>query len=80
MGLFLSLAFPLITGSGPTDAALRATEAPDSLRASFTVEMTSDKAIRLYQFDPREPVGRQWRPVTARMGRRSGPRRASLPG
>lgn len=66
MGLFLSLAFPLITSSGPMDAALRATEAPDSLRASFTVEMTSDKASRLYRFDPREPAGRQWRLVTAR--------------
>ena len=66
MGLLLSFAFPLITGSGPMDNALRATEAPDSLRAAFTVEMTSAKASRTYAFDPREPAGEQWRLMTAR--------------
>lgn len=65
MSVFLSLAFPLVTGGGPMDAALRATEAPDSLRAAFTVEMTSAKASRTYTFDPREPEGRRWRLVIA---------------
>ncbi|MEL6861993.1 MAG: hypothetical protein AAGL11_09155 [Pseudomonadota bacterium] len=65
MSLFLSFAFPLITGSGPMDTALRATEAPESLRAAFTVEMSSAKASRTYAYDPREPKGRQWRLVLA---------------
>jgi hypothetical protein len=66
MSLFLSLAFPLITGAGPMDAALRATEAPETLRAAFTVEMTSAKASRTYTFDPREAVGRRWQLILAR--------------
>lgn len=65
MSFLLSAAFPLITGSGPMDDALRATEAPESLRAAFTVEMTSAKASRTYSFDPREPDGRKWRLVLA---------------
>lgn len=65
MSLLLSFAFPLVTGGGPMDAALRATEAPESLRAAFTVEMTSAKASRTYTFDPREPEDRRWRLVLA---------------
>lgn len=65
MSLFLSLAFPLITGAGPMDEALRATEAPDALRAAFTVEMTSAKASRTYTFDPRVPQGRRWQLILA---------------
>ena len=66
MSLLLSLAFPLMTGGGPMDAALRATEAPESLRAAFTVEMSTAKASRTYTFDPREPEGRRWRLVIAK--------------
>lgn len=65
MHVLLSLAFPLITGAGPMDNALRATEAPETLRAAFTVEMTSTTARRTYTFDPREPEGRRWRLVVA---------------
>jgi len=65
MNFFLFLAFPLATGSGPMDVALRSTEAPDSLRAAFTVEMTSAKASRTMTFDPREPEGKRWRLVIA---------------
>lgn len=65
MGVLLSLAFPLATGAGPMHEALRATEAPETLRAAFTVEMTSSKARRTYTFDPREPDGRRWRLVVA---------------
>ncbi|MEL7033744.1 MAG: hypothetical protein AAGL97_08285 [Pseudomonadota bacterium] len=65
MGVILSLAFPLVTGAGPMNEALQATEAPDTLRAAFTVEMTSTKARRTYTFDPREPDGRRWRLVVA---------------
>lgn len=65
MPVFLSLAFPLMTGAGPMDTALRATEAPPALRAAFTVEMTSSKARRTFTFDPREPENRRWRLVVA---------------
>ena len=65
MDVLLSLAFPLITGAGPMDTALRATEAPETLRAAFTVEMTSSKARRTFTFDPREPENRRWRLVIA---------------
>lgn len=65
MPVLVSLAFPLMTGAGPMDAALRATEAPETLRAAFTVEMTSSKARRTFTFDPREPEGRRWRLVVA---------------
>jgi len=65
MPVFLSLAFPLMTGAGPMDTALRATEAPETLRAAFTVEMTSSKARRTFTFDPREPENRRWRLVVA---------------
>jgi hypothetical protein len=65
MYILLSFAFPLVTGAGPMDTALRATEAPDTLRAAFTVEMTSSKARRTFTFDPREPEGRRWRLVIA---------------
>ncbi|MCR9078566.1 MAG: hypothetical protein NXH78_05650 [Hyphomonadaceae bacterium] len=66
MSFVLSLAFPLIVGTGPMDEALRATEAPESLRAAFTVEMSSAKASRTFSFDPREPDGRRWRLIIAR--------------
>ncbi len=66
MSFVLSLAFPLIVGTGPMDQALRATEAPESLRAAFTVEMSSAKARRTYSFDPRQPDGQRWRLVVAR--------------
>ncbi|MEM6555785.1 MAG: hypothetical protein AAF642_07925 [Pseudomonadota bacterium] len=65
MDFLLSFAFPLVTGAGPMDSALRATEAPETLRAAFTVEMTSSKARRTFTFDPREPEGRRWRLVIA---------------
>ena len=65
MSLFLAIAFPLATGAGPMDEALRATEAPETLRAAFTVEMTSEKASRTLTFDPREPRGKRWRLVLA---------------
>jgi len=66
MSLVLSFAFPLIVGSGPMDQALRATEAPESLRAAFTVEMSTKKASRTFIFDPRLPEDRRWRLAIAR--------------
>jgi len=48
------------TGSGPMHAALEATEAPDTLRAAFTVELVSNSANHTYLFDPRLPPGARW--------------------
>lgn len=65
MSAALALMFPLITGSGPMDEALRATEAPPTLRAAFTVELSSPKAVRIYEFDPRLDPDARWRLVSA---------------
>ncbi len=60
MSVLIALAFPMATGAGPMDAALRATEAPEALRAAFTVEMTSAKGRRILKFDPRLPPDQRW--------------------
>ncbi|ABI77346.1 hypothetical protein HNE_2727 [Hyphomonas neptunium ATCC 15444] len=51
----------MATGTGPMDAALEATEAPDTLRAAFTVELRSQTARHVYSFDPRDPKGARWK-------------------
>lgn len=56
----LALLFPLITGFGPMDKALSATEAPKTARVAFDVELTNGQAIRHYRFDPRLPDAEQW--------------------
>lgn len=66
MNIVLVFAMPLAIGAQPMDAALRATEAPETLRASFTVVMTSSKANRTYTYDPRLPFGARWALVAAR--------------
>jgi hypothetical protein len=50
----------MATGSGPMHAALEATEAPETLRAAFTVELESNEARHTYFFDPRLPAGSRW--------------------
>ena len=50
----------MATGSGPMHAALEATEAPETLRAAFTVELESNEARHTYFFDPRLPAGARW--------------------
>ena len=50
----------MATGTGPMHAALEATEAPETLRAAFTVELESNEARHTYFFDPRLPVGARW--------------------
>ncbi|MFN7163209.1 MAG: hypothetical protein ACK4P2_00175 [Hyphomonas sp.] len=54
----------MATGSGPMHAALEATEAPETFRAAFTVQLTSNRARHVYTFDPREPLGRRWQLVS----------------
>ena len=65
-GLLLILAFELSTANPAVDAALQATEAPQSLRAAFTVVLESDGAQREYRFDPRLEVGDRWQLVHER--------------
>lgn len=54
----------MTTGSGPMHSALEATEAPDTFRAAFTVELSSQSARQVYTFDPREPLGQRWQLVS----------------
>ena len=61
MFLALLMTFTLLTGSGPMDSALQATEAPKTLRAAFTVKLESANATRLYRFDPREKGPDRWK-------------------
>jgi len=63
MWLALLMALTMVTGSGPMDAALSATEAPRTLRAAFTVELQSDRARRVYAFDPRKQGAERWQVV-----------------
>ncbi|MBA3067644.1 MAG: hypothetical protein FP825_04070 [Hyphomonas sp.] len=65
IALLISLA--MATGSGPMHAALEATEAPETFRAAFTVELVSNSAQQTYSFDPRLPAGARWVTV-ARLG------------
>ncbi len=60
MILALFLTFAMATGSGPMDSALRATEAPKTFRAAFTVELKSEHARRVYSFDPRKDKDERW--------------------
>ncbi|MEH6694104.1 MAG: hypothetical protein V7675_03635 [Hyphomonas sp.] len=57
------MALTMVTGSGPMNAALSATEAPRTLRAAFTVELQSDRARRVYAFDPRKQGAERWQVV-----------------
>ncbi len=57
------LTFSMTTGTGPMDSALGATEAPNTFRAAFTVELQSSQARRVYHFDPREPPSKRWQVV-----------------
>ncbi len=61
MVISILLSAAMTTGAGPIDSALEATEAPRTLRAAFTVELTSRKARRVFAFDPRLPEGERWR-------------------
>jgi hypothetical protein len=62
LGILISLT--VATGTGPMHGALQATEAPSTLRAAFTVELTSGEARHIYQFDPRLPASRRWQLVS----------------
>ena len=52
--------FPLITGFGPMDDALKATEPPKTVRVRFEVELSNGDALRRYRFDPTLTPEAQW--------------------
>ncbi|OYW88161.1 MAG: hypothetical protein B7Z22_03005, partial [Hyphomonas sp. 32-62-5] len=54
----------MTTGTGPMHAALAATEAPETFRAAFTVELRSQDARHVYSFDPRLPKAERWQLVS----------------
>lgn len=60
VGLLVAIAYELSASSGPVDTALRATEAPETVRAAFTVELVSDSASRTFRYDPRLEEGERW--------------------
>ena len=64
--LIVSLAYQLSASSGPVDAALKATETPDTFRAAFTVTLKSPKAVRTFGFDPRKQGAKRWELLEAR--------------
>ena len=66
VGLLVAIAYELSASSGPVDTALRATEAPDTVRAAFTVELVSDTASRAVRYDPRREKGARWQVLRAR--------------
>lgn len=64
--LIVSLAYQMSATSGPVDAALTATETPNTLRAAFTVRLESPRALRTFSFDPREEGANRWTLIEAR--------------
>lgn len=65
MSLVSAALLQLTFAAGPMDAALKATEAPPTLRAAFTVELVSHDAKRTYRFDPRLEPAERWQLLTA---------------
>lgn len=66
MSLYLCVILPAIFATGPVETAIRATEAPNALRAAFTVEIRSDTAERLFSYDPRRAEAMRWQTLSAR--------------
>jgi hypothetical protein len=62
----LLVTFTIASDAGPLNAALRATEAPKTLRAAFTVELASAEARQVFQFDPHLEAGARWQQVDGR--------------
>lgn len=56
--------FILASDTGLLDEALAATEAPRTLRAAFTVEISSADARRSFRFDPRLRPAERWRMIS----------------
>ena len=65
MHWIFALLFQLSTASGPVDTALARTEAPNTMRAAFTVELASQSAVRVFSYDPRSPQDERWQLISA---------------
>ena len=52
--------FSILQLTDPVEAALRASEAPKSVRVAFDVELRSDDAVRVFMFDPRLESSQKW--------------------
>lgn len=52
--------FSILQLADPVEAALRASEAPKSVRIAFDVELRSDEAVRIFTFDPRLEAQARW--------------------
>ena len=61
--MWIALAAPFLIASdtGPLEEALEATEAPNTLRAAFTVELRSGEDVRIFHFDPRLQPAERWK-------------------
>ncbi len=57
------LTFTLAADAGPMGEALRASEAPATLRAAFTVRLEHAGAARTFRFDPRLQPAARWQMV-----------------
>lgn len=62
--ILAAISLQLSTQDGPVGEALEALEAPETLRAAFTVRLESDWAERVYSFDPRLPEAERWQVVS----------------
>jgi len=52
--------FSILQLTDPVEIALRASEAPKSVRVAFEVELRSDEAVRVFAFDPRLDAAQKW--------------------
>lgn len=50
--------------AAPLEAALKASEAPNTVRVAFELELKSDSAVQVYQFDPRLDKAERWRLIS----------------
>jgi len=60
------IAFVIATSEPPVSDALAATDSPKTLRAAFTLEVTSGEALRIIRFDPRLTGPAMWQLTEAK--------------
>ena len=60
MSGWIAFAFVMSTTQTPLSEALDATDAPDTLRAAFTLSVRSGDAVRTVRYDPRLAPGEVW--------------------
>ncbi len=65
MLILISTFLAVVQLTSPLEAALQAGEAPRAARIAFEVELKSEEAAQVYQFDPRLPYEDRWQLVSA---------------